>query len=515
MKQYICPHCLKKINYDNFWFKCAKFSQESYDLHDKTKKGVDINKKITDTVGKKNQKDTGYCATLRKAMDYPDSYPRQEIAEDFGNGYFKYQGHIKKNRVPTEAKCYYCGERTKIHICPLCKEEINIDENDSQFIINLAGPKSSGKSDFLGSVLYMIRHRFSRIADEWKVSFNEHAKKYYENFIARVKTKMGDPTMVGAKSEPAIVMFEKTEGKARKKYSFIFYDIAGEILTSNTDSGDRARKAKKFSRPDYIIYFCDPARLDGVHSDLIKSRKENIKEFTKKFIKGDDHIASRDDNEQNITYISCIRDFLGDIYFHNGEKNQEEAYGKADTPIGVCLTMIDVLEDIYTDDQIANRKYFKAANYLYDRRVNMRDYIDNELEEKSKNLIKQFNTWEERNFINYMDNNFGETKYFAISALGTDDDNLSSEMTVNFKPRNVLDPFIWFASTVAPEILEVNPDIQNVIEDTETDVFNDFYDTFDDVSNSNVNSNVDTNKNSNESVNTVDSYDDFITDDDE
>ena len=97
MKQYVCPHCLKKFNYDDFWFKCPIFSEKSLKIHD-DKAPNSIYDKI---VKVDNNKDSKYCISLRKDMDYPPEaeFPRNAIGDDFANGYFKYQGRVKKDKI--------------------------------------------------------------------------------------------------------------------------------------------------------------------------------------------------------------------------------------------------------------------------------------------------------------------------------------------------------------------------------------------------------------------------------
>ncbi|MBR2025447.1 MAG: hypothetical protein IKA02_06540, partial [Clostridia bacterium] len=150
--------------------------------------------------------------------------------------------------------------------------------------------------------------------------------------------------------------------------------------------------------------------------------------------------------------IRRIKEFLGDVYYYNEEKSREEAYGKTDTPISVCLTMLDVLKDAYTDMEIGLRHYFRPSTYQND--YNIHRFLNHELPGKNKNLINQFIGWEESNFVNYINNNFGKNQFFGISALGTNDENLGIDMEYDFKPINVLDPFVWFIDEVAPELLE-------------------------------------------------------------
>ena len=117
--QYVCPHCLKKFDYYNFWFQCPKFSEKSQKIHTNT--GTDgVFAKITTT--NRRGEDSKYCATVRRKMGYPSQsdYGRDFIADDFQNGYFKYQGRTRGKKVPSETRCYYCKNKTHTHVCPSC-----------------------------------------------------------------------------------------------------------------------------------------------------------------------------------------------------------------------------------------------------------------------------------------------------------------------------------------------------------------------------------------------------------
>lgn len=474
VKQYVCPNCLNKFDFGDYWFQCAKFTEESEKIHGDNpddygnpKKIREINPKVKDKelASKSSKADSAYCAKIRKDMGYAEQEKcdRNIIADDCVQGNFKCLTKVKGNEIPQSAPCYYCKEEATQHICPNCKKPINIDKNADQFIINLAGAKSSGKSDFLGSVLFMIKEKFSEVTNSWRIKFDRHANEYYNSFKERVVSGVGDGTKPGEKNDPAIVTFEKTMGDYVKSYSFIFYDIAGELLTNDYSVRERARKAEKFSRPDLIIYLCDPARMNGPYNDVINSKNKNLSTFAKEFLIDTEHLDSRDDNEKNHEYIAKIRDFLRDISIFKHGESPKEANKQADIPVAVCVTMLDVLKEVYTEKQLDKRQYFKNSKYLETRKV--KEYAEEQLNEKSDNMKLQLRAWGEDNFVNYLNNNFGEIKYFGISSLGAADSDLENiDMRKDFKPINVLDPLVWFINLVAGDIYEGN---------TQPPVFND------------------------------------------
>ncbi len=462
-KEYVCPRCLNKFEYGNFWFQCAKFSEKSESVHEEMAKKIrETQKKFKGNAEEDVKADSKECKKVREDMCYPEQkvYGRNDIAQDCTDGYFKDLAKSKGKKVPDSAKCYYCNEEASVHICPKCHQKINIDENSSQYIINLAGAKSSGKSDFLGSLLYMIKEKFSNVVNGWHIDFDKNANDYYKDFITRVKEKTPVATKEGEKSIPATITFKKNMGEYTKQHSFILYDIAGEALTKEMTSKERARRADKFSRPDCIIYLCDPARMDGPYNDAIK--KTNIDSFTMEFLTGtgDVHLETRDDNERNQTYIAKIREFLTDIMFYKHKLSKKEAEKKTNIPVAVCLTMLDVLKNIYTENERSHRPYFVPSDYVETYKV--KEYIEKPLANKSENLKKQMQIWGEDGFINYLDANFGETRYFGISALGTSNDELSDDLRRDFRPINVLDPVVWFISLVADEIFEGNTPKSNI-----------------------------------------------------
>ncbi len=460
-QQYICPHCLGRFYYDSFWFECFK-DGKSEKIHTEACEELAKNKKKISDVRK-------------KMPEYNEAECEDKvIIDDCDQGFFKCLDKHKDDEVPDGATCYYCGEVATHHICPNpeCHKEIEIDSNAKQFIVNLAGAKTSGKTVYLGALLYAINTILPEITNQWQVSLNDEADSYckaFGQFILNSPDENNDDMTneklhgfrdgTGAtQSKPAIVTFKYQDQNAPRSYSFIFYDIAGEVIVSREKIRDRVKKAKQFSYPDYIILLNDPAQLKGARADA-KERK-NIPESTREFFLGEKHIDKNYQNNlpRSDKIVTDVSDFIKEIIKLTCQRDKSmlaTAKKRLNIPVAVCISMIDELKNLYNAEELKQRWYMKSSTYAEDKDISK---FLNKLGKKSDNLRTQFAVWNDTAFVNTVDHSFSASAFFGLSALGSDfadiTDGKIKDLDKEYKPINVLDPFIWIISKAAPEILK-------------------------------------------------------------
>lgn len=462
--EYICPYCLSRFNYDNFWFAC--------DLPPELKKKHD---KICEQLAKSPNK----IKKIRKDMGYPESqedYPDNEIINDCGNGYFKGTEKHKPEEVPGFGKCYYCGKPATHHICPNCHQEIEIDSNAKQFIINLAGNKTSGKTVYLGALLYAINYKLPDITNGWYVELNDYAQSMCDEFGKFLAGKSCEHYRDGSgqvQSKPAIATF-KRDGKS---FSFIFYDIAGETLTSKAPIRDKIVTANQFSYPDYIILLNDPAQIKGIGTDVTGSRA-NVPQSVKDFFKGEKHIDAeyRRSLPRSEKIIFDVAEFIKGIKNYRATTGAEiDNATKQDIPIAVCMSMVDMLRQLYTEDELADKEFafLRPSTYLED--YDLQKFFS-ELPSRSKSMKRRYKKWKETPVLGVVDQKFAESRYFGVSSLGADYDDICNgvikDIDEQYKPINVLDPFLWILSHGARDIVDngtINLDFDDNDDDDDDD----------------------------------------------
>ena len=456
MKKYICPHCLGRFDYDNLWFKCEMPDNKCLESHEK----IFINEnglsgfRLRSAIKKNADKIKEY----RKKFGYKEEEPDEKIRANLGTGVFKFIDFKELRKlngltIPTQVKCPFCANsRVHTHICPTCKQPITIDTNETQFIINLAGARSSGKSAYLAALLYSIQKRLGDILNMWAIEFNDEAKKMLREYIACITA--GEPYnhATAHEPQPVIVSFTKQSLEASKKYSFVFYDIPGEVLSETGEMRERLKHIKQFSYPDFIIYLCDPTQICEARKEVL--HHSNLAEDTKGFFEeGDIHIGDRSEIPTNASLIFELRRLIKEITILYGSKEEaENADRQLKTPVAVCLTMFDELENTFTEEEKRSKGYFRKSTYLEDDRV--KEYLQVDLDKLSAALRKQFVDWRERQFTNTIETNYGETRYFSVSAYGTNFTGLK-EKKDDITPI-VLDPLLWIMSKLSEDILNDN-----------------------------------------------------------
>lgn len=464
-KYYICPYCLGRFEYDNFWFQCDKVGKKYEKNHSiwLEKLGLDNNK------AKKSLDD------IRKKMFYD---PEEEdirtlIMDDCDLGNFRHMGKTDGKTIPLGSNCFYCGKLAYTHICPnpACHHEIKINQNEKQYIVNLAGAPSSGKSVYLGALLFQIKNQLANMLGsvDWTIEMSPTADEMQKTFVNYLRGGVWQNTDV-VQTEPIIVTFihrDKNGDSMSKRYSFIFYDVAGELFTNDEHASIKIENAKQFSYPDYLIMLCDPTQMPNACRDVRESKNPKCSEKTKAFFEGDAHLSqsTRDAMPETKKVASIMSKFIrGIIRMHSSTiGGLVEADKILPTKVAACLGMMDELYNVYLPEDEEKRKYLLPSTYIDD--YDFHAFFKN-LESKSVNLRKQLGQWKETAFLAEIENNYKTSVYIGLSALGTDPANLKDikHLDTDFKPINVLDPFIWIISQ-DDESKEILKDVKPVDRD--------------------------------------------------
>ena len=488
MNYYICPHCLTKFPVSEVWFKCLQPNDRSRRAHEKYRK--DVEDAISGTARRFPRNFLEYYAKLPKidTICYED-----DDGNDIRNQYYSsiVDNHIFKasrqtvgrqyseNSIPAVAECPYCEGKHRVftHVCPnpACNKELRINENEHQYIINLAGGMSNGKSVFLGALLYSI-DRYLPHLTSWNVNLDDNARKYkaaFINYMVNGKKMERTDNSTDLSNKVASVSLNRGD---QEKYTFIFYDVHGELFNV-TDDAQLFKSAKQFLDPNFIIMVCDPSNFEEVRKAVLDD--PNISDTIKKSFQSNCPIVGQtgntvigtDLNDNNLNpydpmgmdrtpdnstqeveiplpsqVVTQIISFMRVLDTINADYTGVSR-GKRSIPFALCVTKSDLINEVFSEDkEIA--KILEPSSLTSS---NLRELSYNKFAVNSKKRSNEFKsvldeTWFERALVGEIDSNFPNSYYCAISARGYNADKITRADHIT--PTGVLDPFVWILNSV-------------------------------------------------------------------
>lgn len=386
-KNYICPFCFNRSDLYQVKFRCANDPKRC--------------PPEPDTIYSNFRRNTT-PKILAKVIQTPA--PKTNLER------------LQSLKMPREAVCPHCNEKTSIRICPHCHSELPYTIGDyKDLIFAVIGTKEAGKSHYISVLIDKIMNEVGESFDCNLQSLDDDTRKRYrEDFYNPVfrQREIIRATRSGRADDSVktpLIYTISFMGKGvfnRKKIrdvaTIVFFDTAGEDL----DAEDTMRTENKYIYDSSgIILLLDPLQLPEVRSQLPHSTplpSENTE------IKG-----------------------LIDRVVKLIQKAQKLKHGQfIDIPVALTFSKIDALESLLdTQGNLTkatkhngcfNTDDFKAVN------SEMEAYIR---EWKSGDLIRELN----HNFKNYA--------FFGMTALGCNPHG--SQKIEKLRPHRVEDPFLW------------------------------------------------------------------------
>lgn len=399
MKKYVCPYCFKEHLFSEIEFRCVNINPDDCP----------------------EEKDEPYRKYLGMAegtvLMGKKTFPPTEILP----------GPLKNQFMQSYENCPHCGMKSTVRLCPSCHNELprEVDDNENM-VIAIVGGRDAGKTHFIAVLINELQNRIC--PGLFNGAFNpmndDMQKHYAENFYNKVfleKTLHGLTPSGNAAGEnrvrkPLIYEMLIPRDKRRKKsrkFTFVFYDTAGEDLKNEAVMKTVNQYICKASG---IIFLLDPMQMEKLRYSV-----------------GREGLSSTSIHEDEIEPQGMvIRRISSLIRGDRGMAGTE----KISIPTAIAFSKFDVLKNLFSEKAAIR----KASGYIRDGKLD-----ENERLTVSKEIEEMLVQCEEDGFLGNVNMNFSRYTYCALSALGQQPVLTSDGKTLKERPRphRIEDPFLW------------------------------------------------------------------------
>lgn len=413
-----CPYCFKSFSTEAVQFKAMTIYTEQ-DLEELSEEEIKKKKAYLETA------DDNYTKFWNQ---YPGSDPKFQYERfptllglplDFG-GADKYPVARERMHDP-EGFLYQVmdeeGRETKVRICPHCHNPLPFEYGKYPVkYIAVVGITSSGKTIYLAQLLSKIKEILAR-ADLTVIGTHVEA----DNFTKEHRIKKGTPLPAGNTTDLLTlpIPLNVINNKDKKKYTLVFYDIAGENCV---DPESMNKYGMFIENANGIVMIIDPKQFSELFNIAEEENDEN---------------DSDDDTASPEKVVEAMYNAFGAV---------SSAGGKSNIPLAAALSKSNLLKDSldYNLNMFQEIKYkeYESFGFPYEEFRN----IDTEI----RMLLKNRKSMQGTLLANQLTQCFPNHGYFAFSALNVkavkvvgDDGKTYSTIEEDPETLRVEEPIFW------------------------------------------------------------------------
>lgn len=328
-------------------------------------------------------------------------------------------------RLKTSADCPECGNKTYKRICPACHNELPDSTLDGEdMIISIVGGRASGKSHFVGVLIEELIKRiapafggamegFADSYTRWQTGFYKHL------YMDGVKLELTRSSLQGPDNgayRPLIFKLKLPEkklfGSGIKSFTFVFFDTAGEDLN---DEDTMSTVNKYICKSAGIIFLLDPVQIGAVANQLDQAVAQRAAAI-------DWRAASQSDDI--MTRVSRL------IRNDRGLKDGD----KIDTPVAAVFSKFDVIEPLVPAGCVIR----DVSPHCSLGRFDLTD--SHNVNGEVQGLL---DAWDASAFTSQLSANYNTYSYFAVSALGLNNNPTADGRISRPRPHRIEDPVLW------------------------------------------------------------------------
>jgi ABC-type dipeptide/oligopeptide/nickel transport system ATPase component len=315
----------------------------------------------------------------------------------------------------SSAICPKCGGEAKRRACPVCHTALPLDFVGSKNpMIGLVGSKGSGKTVLMVVLVKQMREVIGRRYDaDIRIATDnpdgqQGLSTYKEN---REKPLFSGRTLPQGTSQLAARQYATPivlRWRSRKSTMLSFVDSAGEDLNDT----ETVFTLQYLSVCDSLIITLDPFALPGARARL------KLPEA-----------ATQVDDDVPLDVVSRITEILRTEHRVKDKK-------KIGIPVAIVFTKIDAFYP--TLDQ---------HNPIMATAPALPSYNNADGEAVHEHMRALLDEWGADDIDRHMRQNYGDYRYFAVSALGAEPDYTTGQVAAGgVQPHRVADPVLWLMS---------------------------------------------------------------------
>lgn len=372
--------------------------------------------------------DVQFRCTNRRCRDIPDieitRYENGDISvPKLGKPTFK--NPAKGLTIPKSAKCPECGSTTYAVICPSCHNKLPESTLlGKDMIISVVGARDTGKSHFVGVIINELIERISVKFGGAMEGFDDTMSRYkagpYQKLyldmqkLELTKSSVQDvnngayrPLIFTLKLKHKVLLKEQIDS-----FTLVFFDTAGEDLN---DEDTMSTVNKYICKSAGIIFLLDPTQIPAVRNQLDENTVSRASSVDWRQAARSDDIMSR--------VSKLIRN-----------DRHMKAEQKIDIPVAAVFSKFDVIAPLIPEGSTI----LETSPHCLEKAFDMSDWhnVDNEI----KSLLAE---WGAESFMSQVDVNYTNYSYFAVSALGMDNNPKEDWRIDRPRPHRIEDPLLW------------------------------------------------------------------------
>jgi hypothetical protein len=331
----------------------------------------------------------------------------------------------KGKSIPKSAKCPECNSSTYAVVCPSCHNKLPESTLlGKDMIISVVGSRETGKSHFVGVIINELIERISVKYGGAMEGFDDTMSRYkagaYQKLYMDMQkldlTKSSVQDVNNGAYRPLIFTL-KLKHKALFKekidsFTLVFFDTAGEDLN---DEDTMSTVNKYICKSAGIIFLLDPMQIPAVRNQLDENTVSRASSVGWKQATRSDDIMSR---------VSKL--------IRNDKKMKSEA--KINIPVAAVFSKFDVIAPLIPEGSTV----LETSPHCNEKVFDMSDWhnVDSEI----RSLLVE---WGAESFISQVDLNYTNYSYFAVSALGMDNNPKEDRRIDRPRPHRIEDPLLW------------------------------------------------------------------------
>jgi len=327
--------------------------------------------------------------------------------------------------VPKSAECPQCSQKTHKIICPSCHNalpESTLVGRD--MIISIVGSRATGKSHFVGVIIRELIDRISVKFDGAMVGFDDSMKRYEAGFGRKLYfdlqtldlTQSSLHNVNNNAYRPLIFTLNiRNKGLFSKSidcFTFVFFDTAGEDLN---ELDTMSTVNKYICKSAGIIFLLDPMQIPAMAHQLDDETVSHASSIDWRQATGSDDIMSR---------VSTL------IRNDRSMKSSQ----KINIPVAVVFSKFDVIAPLLPKDYII----LDPSPHCYEKAFVQPDGYN-----VNNNVKEMLKTWGADSFMAQLDINYTNYSYFAVSALGLNNNPRDDHGIERPRPHRIEDPLLW------------------------------------------------------------------------